>query len=181
MRTSSYTKKKFAKPPGGRMVQHSLFPVTRRASQTAEPLPHRTDTRTVRRVRRRKPVTKTISFDLDCRFCANPAEGIAFQSRYVEGRPTVETPVLACRSCHHKQDAAPAVDGGSPYWNIAPDGRVSYLSFEKIQSKSKSDLPRLWSLSRFEVNQFRTPRWMKTLWRIWFIGRRPVESQNSPD
>jgi hypothetical protein len=76
--------------------------------------------------------------------------------------------------------ATPENSLGSPYWNLAPGAQVGLLTFGKIQSSEKSDLSRFWSLARFEVNQLRHPRWIKTLWRVWYIGRRSAAESDVP-
>jgi hypothetical protein len=120
----------------------------------------------------RKPVTKTVSYPLVCAFCNGQADGIAFRTRLFEGRSSIEAPVLACEHCHEFQEAHPLMDTWSPYWSAQPGSRLCYLAIGRIQSYSKDELPRLWNRKRTELNQFREPRWTKTLWRIWYLGRK---------
>ncbi|MBI2194697.1 MAG: hypothetical protein HYU36_22180 [Planctomycetes bacterium] len=100
------------------------------------------------------------------------AQGIAYFSRYIEpGRPTLEMPVLVCQSCHEAQSRVPSPECWNPYSAKPLDARNCLLCFTRIQACKKEDLPGFWNLRRLEVNQLRHPRWKKTLWRIWFLGR----------
>ena len=140
---------------------------------------HRSITRPSRRGGPTAPVTKVTSFPLVCRFCGDPAEAVALQNRLIEGRPSVEYPVLVCEHCHETQGSRPDSEEWSPYWNEAPGSRLCCLPFRKIQCYKKDELSRLWSLQRFAINEFHQPRWIKTLWRIWFLGRKPKDSSQT--